>query len=111
VGEIGLAGRLHQMPIEDLIQIFQLQRKSGVLYIHDVKDRTRELGTIGFAQGELASAAAAGTTGEPAFFLLATLPDGLFRMVDEPVPARNLTRPTAALLMEAARQKDEAARG
>lgn len=109
--DIGLAGRLHQMPIEDLVQIFQLQRKSGVLHVHDVSDRERELGTIGFEGGQIAAAAAAGTTGEAAFFLLATLPDGLFRMVDASPGARNITRQTASLLMEAARLKDEGARG
>ncbi|MHC5018556.1 MAG: DUF4388 domain-containing protein [Planctomycetota bacterium] len=114
-GKIVFAGFLRQMPLEDLVQLFQLQRKTGALEIRESPEADSWHGTVGFTLGEIVDATWGPVavpdmkpkTGEEAFYAIAKLTDGEFRFHANATIGKTIDQPTNTLLMEAMRRKDE----
>ncbi len=114
-GKIVFAGFLRQMPLEDLVQLFQLQRKTGALEVRESSSPDSMHGTVGFSLGEIVDATWGNPlvpdmkpkVGDEAFFAIATLADGEFRFHANATIGKSIDRPTNTLLMEAMRLKDE----
>ncbi len=102
-------GRLSQIPLADLLQLFQLNRKTGTVELHCRRGGGRtERGLITLRDGDVIQAVVGNVEGEKAFFRLLGWREGAFAFTPHPVegPARILT-PTRSLLMEGLRQQDE----
>ena len=105
-----LSGKLREMPLPDLVQILQFQRKTGVLKILASGAKKVQLGAVWFQRGDVWDAQAGDLMGEEAFYRLALMDDGSFRFGAGAAAKRNITRPTTTLLMESMRRRDEAGR-
>lgn len=104
-----LQGRLSQIPLTDLLQLFHMNRRSGVIELSRRESGEREeRGTIWVRDGNLVQAAAGSVEGEKALFRLLGWRDGTFSFTPSrlQMTPRILT-PTRALLMEGMRQLDE----
>ena len=102
-------GRLSQIPLADLLQLFQLNRKTGTVELSCRRGGGRtERGLITLRDGDVIQAVVGSVEGEKAFFRLLGWREGGFAFTPHPVegPARILT-PTRSLLMEGLRQQDE----
>jgi CheY-like chemotaxis protein len=106
-------GNLSQISLLDLLQLFHLTRKTGTVRL------LREggvPGTVLVRDGEVIDATAPGGEGSAihgakALFRLMGLGEGRFEFLPgDPGNARRIDAPTRALLLEGARQIDEAAR-
>lgn len=114
-GKIVFAGFLRQMPLEDLVQLFQMQRKTGALEVRENSGPGAKSGTVGFTLGEIVDATWGATgvpdapplVGEAAFVAIAKLADGEFRFHANATIGKTINRPTATLLMDAMRLRDE----
>jgi CheY-like chemotaxis protein len=102
-----LRGNIEQMPMVDLIQMLNMNRRSGVLAI----TTTYGAGEIRLAEGEVIDAVYRRLEGEKAFYRLLGERAGRFAFSPgEPATVRRLTAPTSVLLMESMRQVDEVQR-
>jgi hypothetical protein len=102
-------GRLSQIPLADLLQLFHLNRRSGTIELRRrTPDGRSERGRIALRDGDVAQAGCGPVEGEKALFRLLAWGEGSFsfRPSAAPVEAR-LTTPTRALLLEGMRQLDE----
>jgi len=100
-------GALEQISLVDLLQIFSLNRKDGLLTLRRSDGLT---GTISLLGGLVTNARLGQMQGEKAFFRLLGWNEGSFSFVpggrDE---APRITLPTDHLIMEGLRQQDELA--
>ncbi|RME37368.1 MAG: response regulator [Deltaproteobacteria bacterium] len=99
-------GALEQISLVDLLQIFSLNRKDGLLTLNS----GGQVGTISLLGGLVANARLGQMQGEKAFFRLLGWNRGSFRFhpeVRESAPQISL--PTDHLIMEGLRQQDELA--
>lgn len=99
-------GALNQISLVDLLQIFNLNRKDGVLTLR----RGEQSGTITLLGGLVANSRLAQLQGEKAFFRLLNWVEGSFSFT----PGRSdeetrITTPTDHLILEGLRQQDELA--
>lgn len=104
-----LQGRLSQIPLTDLLQLFHMNRRSGTIELARRESGVREeRGTIWVRDGNLIQAAVGSVEGEKALFRLLAWRDGTFSFTPNRVhlTPRILT-PTRAVLMEGMRQLDE----
>ncbi len=97
-------GNLHDVSIIELIQMLELNRKSGTLQIHDA----REIGWLLFDKGSIIDAYYGDLTRENAVYRMLFLTDGEFdikfkSIIGEP----RITVDTQTLLMEGLRMMDE----
>lgn len=102
-------GRLSQIPLADLLQLFHLNRRSGTFELRRrTPDGRSERGRIHLHEGDVVQAVTGPVDGEKALFRLLTWGEGSFAFRPEPIsiPPR-ITATTRALLMEGMRQLDE----
>ncbi len=102
-------GRLAQIPLADLLQLFHLNRRSGSFELRRrTADGRSERGRIYLHEGDVVQAVTGPVDGEKALFRLLTWSDGSFAFRAETVslPPR-ITTTTRALLMEGMRQLDD----
>lgn len=102
-----LKGRLEAMSLTNLIQMLDLDRKSGEL----VLTRGEERGQIYFEEGQITHALQGGRRGEAAIYRLLTWTGGEFELVAPRNPApedARVQQSNQTLLMEGARRMDEA---
>lgn len=109
--EKGVTGKLRQISLPDLIQLFQGNRQSGTIELVREGAGGPEEGTITLDQGDVVQAAVGAVEGEKALFRLLTWGDGsfAFRHGTGDVP-HQIQTPTRNLLLEGMRQVDELAR-
>ncbi len=100
----GVEGSLKEVSLVDLLQIFGLNRRTGVLTLeHD-----GQTGSIHLFKGDVISAVLGETNGEKALFRIFRWPDGRFSYQPGEKPVtRNISRSMDGLLMEGMRQLDE----
>jgi DNA-binding response OmpR family regulator len=102
-----IEGSLSQISLFDLIQIFHLNRKTGVLELRDQEQTAR----IYLREGTAVHALVGRHSGEKAFFRLLGWRRGSFAFIPGQSCAEiSLRRNTDLLLLEGARQGDELAR-
>ncbi len=110
--EKGVTGKLTQISLPDLIQLFQGNRQSGTIELSRTgAGGETEEGTISLANGDVVQAAVGAVEGEKALFRLLTWGEGsfAFRHGSGDVPHQIQTS-TRSLLLEGMRQVDELAR-
>src|SRR5262249_42783777 len=91
------------MGVVDLVQAFEIGRKTGIIHIH--ADRT---GTLFFREGKVIDAELGRARGEGAFYRMLHNGTGVFEAQFVPVERPELiTISTQALLLEGARRLDE----
>ena len=99
-----IKGDLSQIPLTDLIQIFLLNKKSGLLTISNQSG----IAKIHFNKGSVVSAQIDNIHGIKAVFRIMTLKDGHFEFDPNNLPKKiNVTMNTEGLLLEGMRQIDE----
>lgn len=108
----GVSGELSQISLPDLIQLFQVNQKSGVIALRRRSgSEQEEHGAITVAAGEIVQAAVGAVEGEKALFRLLTWSVGSFEFRDGTDDVvRQIQTPTRNLLMEGMRQVDELTR-
>jgi DNA-binding response OmpR family regulator len=104
-----LQGRLSQIPLTDLLQLFHMNRRSGTIELARRESGEREeRGTIWVRDGNLVQAAVGSVEGEKALFRLLAWRDGTFSFAPNRVSVTpRILTPTRAVLMEGMRQLDE----
>jgi CheY-like chemotaxis protein len=104
-GRTRFAGRVHDMPVVDVIQTIEISRKSGVIQF--VGERGRQA-AIYFRDGRVIDAEAGALQGEDAVYRLLTWSEGEFEVVFRTVRRREvITVSSQGLLMEGMRRLDE----
>lgn len=97
-------GPLAELSVVDLVQALALARRDGVIAVADDGVESR----LWCVAGEIVDAESGPLVGEPAVYRMLALERGQVSAELCPVRrARNVERPTPALLLEAARRKDE----
>lgn len=103
----GLGGSLADIAIPDILQLMELQRKSGTLTL----DFEGALGKIHIASGMMVHAEYGKVKGEAAVHKMLAKSKGSFHFDPrEPKVERSISRPTTSVLMDAAREIDESGR-
>ncbi len=104
-----LSGRLSQVSLPDLLQLFQINRKTGVLELQrKEKDSPEERGVIELSAGNVAQARLGEVEKEKALFRFFHWTDGTFAFTPKEIKgAPKITAATRELLMEGIRQLDE----
>jgi DNA-binding response OmpR family regulator len=100
-----LTGNLRDITLCDLLQLFEMTRKRGVLHVAASTGK----GTLAVTDGALMDAAWNDLEGEDAVFEMFTLSDGSFRFQPKDVLSGNIAQPIGFVLMETARLTDELA--
>ncbi len=101
----GIEGQLTEVNLVDLLQIFSLNRRTGIL---TVENEDGEEAVIYLKEGDVVSTILDTITGEKALYRILRWRGGTFRYQPEKFTvARNITRSIDALLMEGMRQLDE----
>jgi two-component system cell cycle response regulator len=105
-GPGGVEGQLAQLPLADLLQLFHVSRKTGVVeVVRGLGRRSREVGRVSLRAGDVVAASVGSVTGKKALFRLLAWDRGSFAfrpgaIEDEP----SIQTPTRALLREGLRQ-------
>jgi CheY-like chemotaxis protein len=108
-GERAVEGKLAQIPLPDLLQLFHLNRRTGALELvrRDGSGR-EERGRLLLRDGNVVQGQVGTVEGEKALYRLLTWRQGSFAFSEIPVPGpARIQSPTRALLMEGMRQLDE----
>ena len=105
-------GRLSQIPLVDLLQLFHLNRRSGTIELRRRNSEGRSVrGRVHLREGDVVHAATAAVEGEKALFRLLGWSEGSFAFrPDVGRVVTQITTPTRALLHEGMRQLDEGKR-
>jgi len=99
----GFAGNLSDMGVVDLVQTFEIGRKTGVIHIQGTRS-----GTVFFRDGRVIDARLGRASGESAFYRIVNISDGTFDLQFVPVECpERITIATQALLLEGMRRLDE----
>ncbi len=102
----GFVGNLSDMGVVDLVQTFEVGRKTGFIHIDGA-----QRGTVYFQEGKVIDAEFGKVTGEQAFFRLLSTAEGNFEVHFVPVErSQSIEVSTQGLLMEGMRRIDELAR-
>ncbi len=105
--DFSMQGRVNEMTPAELLQIFHMHRKTGVLSL----DLPHGQGSISFHDGEIVVADYAGRNGQEAVFAILAEKDGVYNFINGlPGPTMKLS-PIAdfmMLLMEGVKRTDEA---
>jgi len=104
----GLQGSLQQLSLPLVIQMLEMERKSGALHV----EGGGQAGVLHLDEGQIVCAEWKGHTGEFAAFRLIRMTNGVFRFApgDGPPPVRDIQSNNQHLLMEAMRRQDEGER-
>lgn len=103
-GSEGLAGRLGTISLSNLVQLLEMDAKTGILHIRS----SRGSGDISFSKGKVVAAAMGNLQGERAVYKLVYLQEGEFEFENrESVTDHQITTSNQNLLLDAARHKDE----
>lgn len=102
-------GHVAQIPLPDLLQLFHLNRRSGIVELgRRTPEGREERGRIYLREGDVIQAAVGAVEGEKALFRLLGWSEGSFAFRSERVRlAARVQTPTRALLLEGMRQLDE----
>jgi CheY-like chemotaxis protein len=105
----GVEGELAQLPLTDLLQLFHVSRKTGVVsLVRRDRNGGEEEGQVLVSGGDVVHAATGRTSGEKAVFRLIAWKRGSFVFRPEPVFGEpTIKTPTLALLREGRRQVEE----
>lgn len=108
----GVEGQLSQLPLSDLLQLFHVSRKSGVVEVRRREaGQVTDQGTVALRDGDLVHASVGAVSGEKALYRLLAWERGDFNFRPGGVsPEPTLTKPARALLREGLRQIEEMAR-
>jgi CheY-like chemotaxis protein len=108
-GELpGVEGKLSQIALAELLELFLVNRKTGVIELRQGGGRRAETGSILLRGGDVIDAQTGNVDGEKALFRLLGWRRGGFAFREEEVRERpTIDRPTRALLREAQRQAEE----
>jgi CheY-like chemotaxis protein len=109
----GVEGKLAQVSLPELIELFHVNRKTGVIEVRQGGGRRAANGRIDLLDGDVVQARIGSVEGEKALYRLLTWRRGRFAFREQPVARERhgIERPTRALLREARRQADEWERG
>jgi CheY-like chemotaxis protein len=109
--ESEIEGKLSQISVVDLLQMFQMNQKTGVVRIF--RTGSQGSGTIQVRRGQVNDAwiplpDGSSVVGEKALYRMLSWRDGRFEFVPEAVPeGGRIHQPSRALLLEGMRQMDE----
>lgn len=99
-------GHLNQISLVDLLQIFSLNRKDGLLSLHHAEHQ----GSVSLLGGLVSNARLGQLQGEKAFFRMLAWDEGTFHFSPGvSTEEARITTPTDHLIMEGLRQQDELA--
>ena len=99
----GFSGNLSDMGVVDLVQTFEIGRKTGVIHIQSERS-----GSVFFRDGKVVDAELGRVSGESAFYRILNTSDGVFEVQFAPVErAERIAISTQALLLEGMRRLDE----
>lgn len=100
----GVSGRLSELSLVGLIQIMEMENKTGAIKLFG----DNKQGTIFFDKGQIIRAEAGDSEGETAIYKLFTWKDGNFVLEQYNAPAqRNVSSNNQGILMEGMRRIDE----
>ncbi|HEY7675871.1 MAG TPA: DUF4388 domain-containing protein, partial [Candidatus Methylomirabilis sp.] len=105
----GIQGRLQEVSLPNVIQILEVERKTGTLEL----ERGGERASLHFDDGQIVDAAWKDHGGEMAVYRILQWTDGAFRFVpaaEGAAPAQRIRSNNQHLLMEGMRRLDEGAR-
>jgi CheY-like chemotaxis protein len=107
--EGGVEGQLTQLPLADLLQLFHVGRKTGVVeVVRDLGRTRRQLGRISLRAGDIVHASVGRVQGKKALFRLLAWDRGSFAFrPDTGDGDTTIQMPTRALLREGLRQVRE----
>ncbi len=101
-----IVGSLSQMSVVDLLQIFSMNRKDGVLVVRREKEGIE--GMIFLREGEIINATVGSAKGEKALYRIIGWDTGKFEYIPKNFnPEVSIEKTTDSLLMEGMRQLDE----
>jgi CheY-like chemotaxis protein len=104
----GVEGKLSQIALSELIELFHVNRKTGVIELRQRGGRRAATGRITLRDGDVIQAQTGSVEGEKALYRLLAWRRGSFAFREDAVDERaSIERPTRALLREAQRQADE----
>lgn len=108
VSESSFAGVLSHLRPEEVWQMLELGQKTGRLLLQHDRDR----GAVYFERGHAIHAELGEVTGEEAALTLLTFQEGTFRFLPSARldVRQTIRKPSASILLEAARRSDEASR-
>ena len=102
-----LQGDLRELPLEEFFQALHLGRRTARVAIEARQGK----GEVWFREGEPVAALTADAEGEPALLRILSWSEGSYRVAAGELPAaRNLSAPLQALLLRAAKARDDAGR-
>ncbi|MBI5886933.1 MAG: DUF4388 domain-containing protein [Deltaproteobacteria bacterium] len=105
---MGVKGRLRDMSLIDVIQIFNAERRTAAIHLGG------ELGygTVYMDSGNIVHAAHRDLKGAEAFYQLLAWQDGEFEVEpDIEAPEQTITEPPESVILEGLRRLDEGSRG
>ncbi|HEY4219982.1 MAG TPA: DUF4388 domain-containing protein, partial [Myxococcota bacterium] len=103
-------GTLKQMSVTEIIQMLEIGKKSARIEVQWMAAVASLAGTgvIHMHDGQIVACSAGAELGEAAVLALCRMKDGFFRIhYEREAVAKNVTRPTTFVLLEAMRQIDE----
>lgn len=104
----GIEGELAQLALTELIELFHVNRKTGLIALERGSGRRRETGQVVLRGGDVVHASTGAVEGEKALYRLFAWDRGQFRFVpDDSACDASVERPTRALLREGRRQAAE----
>lgn len=105
---MGVKGRLKDMGLVDIIQIFNAERKTVGIHLGSEMG----YGKVFIKKGNLVHASYREFTGPEAFYMLLAWKDGEFEVEPDAAPPEvTINEPPEALILEGLRRLDEAVRG
>jgi CheY-like chemotaxis protein len=108
-GAPGVEGKLAQVTLAELIELFHVNRKTGVIEVRQGGGRRAASGRIDLIDGDVVQARIGSVSTEKALYRLLAWRRGRFAFREQPITRERggIERPTRALLREAQRQADE----
>ncbi len=105
----GVEGKLAQIALPELIELFHVNRKTGVIELRERGGRRAASGRIDLCDGDVVQARIGSVAGEKALYRMLAWRRGHFAFREQAVARERgaIERPTRALLREAQRQADE----
>ncbi len=100
---MAIEGSLESVDIQDIVQLLNLNRSTGLLHIQD----TTASGVIYYQDGEIINADSEGLKGDTAVYVLLSKSEGTFHFeIAEHHQSREINRTIHDLVLETARRKD-----
>jgi len=108
-GAPGVEGKLSQVALPELLELFHVNRKTGVIALREGGGRRAATGQIDLCDGDVVQARIGNVAGEKALYRLLAWRRGSFAFHEQAVAREDgaIERPTRALLREAERQAEE----